>query len=133
MTRAQAIPDTITVHVPFSLVKRGGRKEMVLPVDRSTPRQTDDTLVKALARAFRWKRMLDTGEFSTVSELAHKEGISTTYLARIFRLTLLAPEIVEGVLDGKHKTELLKAAVQADFPSEWEAQRALSLTFDSAS
>lgn len=57
----------------------------------------------------------------------------TTYLARILRLTLLAPEIVEGVLDGQHKTELLKAAVQADFPSEWEAQRALSLTCDSAS
>jgi hypothetical protein len=49
MTRARAIPDTITVHVTFRLVKRGGRKEMVLPVDRPTLRQTDDTLVKALA------------------------------------------------------------------------------------
>ena len=106
---------------------------MLVPAGQNAPRQPSATVIKALARAFRWKQLLDSGEFSTVSELAHKEGISTTYLARILRLTLLAPEIVEGVLDGRHKTELLKAAVQADFPSEWEAQRALSLTFDSAS
>lgn len=133
MTRAAPIPDTLTLHVPFRIVKRGGRKEMLVPAGQNAAPQPSATVIKALARAFRWKQLLDTGEFSTVSELAHKEGISTTYLARILRLTLLAPEIVEGVLDGQHKTELLKAAVQADFPSEWEAQRALSLTCDSAS
>ncbi|PKQ10837.1 MAG: hypothetical protein CVT70_17385 [Alphaproteobacteria bacterium HGW-Alphaproteobacteria-1] len=132
MTRSAPIPDTVTLHVPFRIVKRGGRKEMLVPAGQTVPRQATATVIKALARAFRWKQLLDTGEFSTVSELAHKEGISTTYLARILRLTLLAPDIVERVLDGRHKTELLKAAVQADFPSEWEAQRALSLTFDSA-
>lgn len=133
MTRAASIPDTLTLHVPFRIVKRGGRKEMLVPAGQNAPQQPSATAIKALARAFRWKQLLDTGEFSTVSELAHTEGISTTYLARILRLTLLAPEIVEGVLDGQHKTELLKAAVQADFPSEWGAQRALSLTCDSAS
>ena len=133
MTRGVPIPETVTLHVPVRIVKRGGRKEMLVPAGQNAPRHASATVIKALARAFRWKQLLDTGEFSTVSELAHKEGISTTYLARILRLTLLAPEIVEGVLDGRHKTELLKAAVQADFPSEWEAQRALSLTFDSAS
>ena len=132
MSRASPVPDAVTLHVPFRVVKRGGRKEMLVPAGQTVPRQATATVIKALARAFRWKQLLDTGEFSTVSELAHKEGISTTYLARILRLTLLAPDIVERVLDGRHKTELLKAAVQADFPSEWEAQRALSLTFDSA-
>jgi len=53
MTRAQAIPDTITVHVPFSHVKRGGRKEMVLPPQTTVRAKIDGTLVKALARAFR--------------------------------------------------------------------------------
>ena len=70
MTRARAIPDTITVHVPFRLVKRGGRKQMILPVDTHVRRKADDTLVKALARAFRWKRMLDSGEFSTIADPA---------------------------------------------------------------
>ena len=123
MTRAQAIPDTITVHVPFSLVKRGGRREMVLPVDRSTPRQTDDTLVKALARAFRWKRMLDTGEYATINELAEREGIALSYLSRVLRLTLLAPDILEAILDGRLKKDGTLAALLEPFPTEWPAQR----------
>jgi len=76
------------VHVPFRLVKRGGRNQMVLPVDRSIPRQTDDTLVKALARAFRWKRMLESGEYATINELAEREGIAPSYMTRVLRLTL---------------------------------------------
>jgi hypothetical protein len=123
MTRAQAIPDTITVHVPFSLVKRGGRKEMVLPVDRSTPRQTDDTLIKALARAFRWKRMLDTGEYATINELAEREGIALSYLSRVLRLTLLAPDILEAILAGRLKKDGTLAALLEPFPTEWPAQR----------
>jgi hypothetical protein len=123
MTRAQAIPDTITVHVPFSLVKRGGRKEMVLPVDRSTPRQTDDTLVKALARAFRWKRMLDTGEYATINELAEREGIALSYLSRVLRLTLLSPDILEAILDRRLKKDGTLAALLEPFPTEWPAQR----------
>ena len=61
MTRGTAIPDTVTLHVPFRVVKRGGRKEMQMPEGATQPRRTDSTLVKALARAFRWKRMLEVG------------------------------------------------------------------------
>lgn len=122
MKRAQAIPDTITVHVPFSLVKRGGRKEMVLPVDRSTPRQTDDTLVKALARAFRWKRMLESGEFGTISDLARHEGIAAPYLTRVFRLAFLAPEVVEAILDGRQPRDLTLQSLLGQLPDEWSSQ-----------
>ena len=125
MKRAQAIPDTITVHVPFSLVKRGGRKEMVLPVDRSTPRQTDDTLVKALARAFRWKRMLESGEFGTISDLARHEGIAAPYLTRVFRLAFLAPEVVEAILDGRQPPNLSLEVLRDQLPVDWLEQRAL--------
>jgi hypothetical protein len=59
-------PETVTVHVPFRFAKRGGRKEMVLPAGAPVQREIDNTLVKALARAFRWKRMLETGEFATI-------------------------------------------------------------------
>ncbi|WP_445260960.1 hypothetical protein [Psychromarinibacter sediminicola] len=64
----------MTLHVQFRIVKRGGRKEMQLPDGAAQPRRTDNTLVKALARAFRWKRMLDSGDFATIAELAEREG-----------------------------------------------------------
>jgi len=127
MTRAKAIPETITIHVPFRIVKRGGRKEMILPPNAQTRRQADDSLIKALARAFRWKRMLESGEFSTITDLAEREKISTTYLARIFRLTLLAPDLVEQALEGRQSAELFQAAQRSDFPIEWDAQKSLSL------
>lgn len=122
MTRAKAIPDTMTVHVPFRLVKRGGRKEMFLPVDRPTPRHPDDTLVKALARAFRWKRMLESGQFTTISDLARHEGIAAPYLTRVFRLAFLAPEVVEAILDGRQPRDLTLQSLRGQLPDEWSSQ-----------
>ena len=101
MTRAQPIPDTITVHMPFRLVKRGGRKKIVLPEGAQLRRKTDDTLVKALARALRWKRLLETRAFATIGDLADHEKIASSYLTQILRLTLLAPEIVEAIVGGR--------------------------------
>jgi len=91
MTRGAPIPETMSLHVPFRILKRGGRKETQLPEGSSQTRKTDKTFVKALARAFRWKRMLDSGEFATIAELAEREGIAPSYMTRVMRLTLLAP------------------------------------------
>ena len=96
MTRGAAIPEIVTLHVPFRLVKRGGRKEMQLPEGAARPRKPDSALIKALARAFRWKRMLESGEFATIAELEEREGIAPSYITRVLRLTLLAPGIVEA-------------------------------------
>ena len=123
MTRVRPIPETITVHVPFRLVKRGGRKEMVMPVDRRVPRQTDDTLVKALARAFRWKRMLDSGTFSTIADLAQRERIAAPFLTRTMRLAQLAPDLVEAILDGRQPRGLTLEALREPLPSDWSEQR----------
>jgi hypothetical protein len=101
MTRAPAIPETISVRVSFRLVKRGGHKEIHLPPCATAPRKTDNTLIKALARAFRWKRMLDAGEFATITELAAREGIALSYMTRVLQLSLLAPDIIEAILDGR--------------------------------
>jgi len=125
MTRVQAISNTITVHVPFRLVKRGGRKEMVLPISRPMPRNVDDTLVKALARAFRWKRMLESGEFGTISDLAQHERIAAPYLTRVFRLAFLAPEVVEAILDGRQPSNLSLEGLRDQLPVDWLEQRAL--------
>lgn len=128
MTRNSPIPETMTLHVPFRVVKRGGRKEMQLPVGVAPPRRTDNTLVKALARAFRWKRMLESREFATIAELAEREGIAPSYLTRVLRLTLLAPDIVEAILDGKPGHEVTLARLLKPFASDWHQQpAALSL------
>ncbi|MFN4100525.1 MAG: hypothetical protein ACK4GT_12185 [Pararhodobacter sp.] len=122
MTRAMPVPEMVTLHVPFRVVKRGGRKEMHMPEGIAPPRRPDDAVVKALARAFRWKRMLDSGEFASISELAEREGIAFTYMARILRLSLLAPDIVEAILDGRQGPRVTLARLLEPFPVEWSGQ-----------
>ena len=123
MTNCVAAPDTVTLDVPFRVVKRGGRKEMQLPEGATQPRRADSTLVKALARAFRWKQMLESGEFTSVAELAEREGIAPSYMTRVLRLTMLAPDIVEAILEGKQGAEVTLAGVLEPFPLEWKQQR----------
>ena len=122
MTCGSPIPDTVTLHVPFRVVKRGGRKEMQLPEGATQPRRTDSTLVKALARAFRWKRILESGDFTTIAELAEREGIAPSYMTRVMRLTLLAPDIVDAILDGKQRPEVTLAPMLEPFPLTWQQQ-----------
>lgn len=123
MIRATAVPETVTIHVPFRIVKRGGRKEMQMPDGAALPRSTDSTLVKALARAFRWKRMLESGEFATIGELAEREGIAVSYLTRVLRLTLLAPDIVEAILDGTQEPDRTLSQLLETLPTHWQSQR----------
>jgi hypothetical protein len=125
MTRNTSVPDTMTIHVPFRVVKRGGRKEMVLPEGAAQARKPDNTLVKALARAFRWKRMLESGEFASISELAEKEGIAFTYMARLMRLSLLSPEIIDAVMDGRQPAHITLANLMDPFPADWKEQHRL--------
>lgn len=125
MTRGRPIPDTITVHVPFRLVKRGGRKLIVMPEGAAAQRpQVDSTLLKALARAFRWKRMLEMGAFATIGELAAKEGIASSYLTRVLRLSLLAPGIVEAIVEGRQGAEITLAGLTEPFAAAWGQQLA---------
>ena len=123
MTRGSPIPETVTLHVPFRVVKRGGRKEMQLPEGAAQPRRTDSSLVKALARAFRWKRMLESGEFETIAELAEREGIAPSYMTRVLRLTQLAPDIIVTILDGTQGPELTLAKLMEPPPVGWDEQR----------
>lgn len=124
MSRSAATPETVTVHVPFRVVKRGGRKEMIVPADAPAQRpRVDNTVVKALARAFRWRKLLETGVYSTLEDIARAEKINTSYVSRILRLSLLAPDIVEAILDGRQGPEVTMAVLQRPFPVEWEGQR----------
>ncbi|MDR3533709.1 MAG: hypothetical protein P4L90_24505 [Rhodopila sp.] len=121
---------TITVQVPLTIRRRPGRKTIVTPegapaVDASPmPRRADPAMVKALARAFRWKRMLETGQYASISEIATKEKIDRGYVGSILRLTLLAPDIVEAILDGRQAAGLGLPALLKPFPVEWDRQSA---------
>jgi hypothetical protein len=79
-------------------------------------------MIKALARAFRWKHMPASGEFVTIAELAAREGFAPSYMTRVLRLTLLAPEIVEAMMDGRQGLEVTLARVLEPFPIGWQAQ-----------
>jgi hypothetical protein len=117
----------ITVHVPLSWRHHGGRKLIVSPAGEQPwapqPR-VDKPLVKALARAFRWKEMLESGQFATVNELAKAENMNASYVAHVLRLTLLAPDIVEAILDGRQPPTMeLQPLIRKGFPVEWARQR----------
>ena len=121
-----ASPGCITVHVPMTFRKRGGRKQVIAPNGETwaPPRaRIDSTIVKALARGFRWRRMLETGAVATVTEIAAKERINGSYVSRVLRLTLLAPEIVEAILDGRQATDVTLPVLMKVFPAEWSAQK----------
>jgi hypothetical protein len=120
MSRTRAPAEVITVHVPFTIRKRGGRKEIVLPEGVPVQRaRVDNTMVKALARGFRWKRMLESGGFATIGDLAAREGIAPSYVTRVIRLTLLAPDIVEAILDGQQGQWVTLAGLMEEAPMEW--------------
>jgi hypothetical protein len=79
-------------------------------------------MVKAIARAFRWRQMLEEGSYGTIAEIAAAEKINETYVGRVLRLTLLAPEIVEAILNGQ-RPELQLDDLMRRFPVEWNEQR----------
>ena len=119
--------NALTVRVPLTLRKRGGRKIIVSPAGERQwapvrPR-IDSTLIRALARAFRWKDLLDTGRFATVSELAEAEKLDRSFVSHVLQLTLLAPELVEAILDGKQPGTLQLQPLMRGFPVEWDKQR----------
>ena len=118
---------SITVRVPLAIQRRPGRKTVVTPVwdgsEATLPTRVDPTLVKALARAHRWQRMLEDGRYASISEMAAAERIERGYLGTLLRLTLLAPDIVEAILDGRRALDLGLAGLLEPLPVEWERQR----------
>jgi hypothetical protein len=122
---AASDPAVVTIKVPFAVRRHGGRKLVLAPNGAPVPPlapQVDSTLVKAIARAFRWQKMLETGQFATVKEIARAERINPSYVSRVLRLTLLAPAMVEAILDGRASTAPTLAEAMARFPVEWHKQ-----------
>lgn len=119
---------TVTVRVPIAIRRRGGRKLVLAPdgaevIAAPVTRHVDNAMVKAIARAFRWREMLESGEYSTIREIAGAETINESYVGRVLRLTLLAPEIVETILNGQQPAGLQVENLMKRFPVAWQAQK----------
>ena len=119
--------DTLVVRIPMRFQRRGGRKRIVAPdgseLAPSSKPQPDGTLVKALARAWRWQKLLDEGVYVSVQEIAEAEKINKSYVGRILRLACLAPYIVEQILAGTADQRMMLEALKKGLPVGWENQR----------
>jgi hypothetical protein len=116
---------TVTVRIPLVLKKHGGRKTVISPdghVWEPSAPLVDRALVRALARAFRWQKLLDEGVYGTFDDLARAERVSQSYVSRILRLTLLAPSTVVAILDGRQPPALKLDDLLEGIPAEWDRQ-----------
>jgi hypothetical protein len=125
---------TMVISIPISMRLIGGKKKVVAPANAAPwsppPARVDNTIVKALARAHRWRGMLESNLFATVRELAKAEKINEAYLCRVLRLTLLSPRITEAILSGQLPETIDLAKLLKPFPIEWDRQEALFLPKD---
>lgn len=121
--QSSELPATITVHVPLTFTVRGGRKTIIGQLTQPATRtRFDDYIPKALARAHRWRARLEDGSYASVSDLAKAEKINESYVCRILRLTLLAPDIVETLLD-RRGLNFTVEALATPISSNWAEQR----------
>jgi hypothetical protein len=119
---------TFTVRVPISIRRHGGRKLVLAPDGTNVTtapihRHIDSAMVKAIARAFRWREMLENGTHATIAEIAAAEKINESYVGRVLRLTLLAPDIVEAILSGRQPADMTLAVLMQPFAVGWTEQR----------
>ena len=119
-------PTTITVHVPMKFTVRGGRTTVIANlVPAPAQPRIDGALLKALARAHRWQRMVESGEYASITELAKAKGVNQSYACRVLRLSLLAPSIVTQILDGQHEFDVMLKQLMRPLPVRWDEQIAM--------
>jgi hypothetical protein len=116
----------MTTDIPMSFRRRGGKAVIVLPDGTRAARQqeatVDNTMIKVIARAFRWQRLLNEGDYTSMDALATAEKISPSYISRTLRLAYLAPDIVEAIVEGRHPAHLTMKGLLEPFPLEWGRQ-----------
>jgi len=117
----------IQVHIPMKMKRRGGRKEIIVPQSLQSVMPSrpvyQEALVVALARAHRWKEMLESGKYGSIIELASALGIDRSYMSRLLKFTLLAPDIVEAIIDGREPSGFAISKLISSIPDNWDEQR----------
>jgi hypothetical protein len=119
--------ETITVFIPMTWKRRGGQKVIIAPdgSDAWAPAKPrpDETLIRALARAHRWNRMLEAGRYCSAQEIADAEKIGRSFVSRLLRLTLLTPDIQEAILEERQAKGVQLDELMRAVPGVWGEQR----------
>ena len=108
------------------LQRRGGRTLIITAEVAALPTpkpRRDETLVKALVRAHRWRRRIESSQAKSITDLQEQEDVTDAYVCRLLPLTCLAPDIVEAILDGRQPKGLRLAEMLGNGPLGWEEQR----------
>jgi hypothetical protein len=121
---------TLSVLIPIKIRKKKGYVTMILPEgakeyeDIENPQNYNEKLTQAFAKAHKWKIMLKQKEVDSLSEIAAIEKVDKAYIAKIFKLNYVAPDIVEAILDGQQPQDLtLRDFTKKSIPDLWEEQR----------
>jgi len=103
-----AEPETLCVHIPLALRNRGGRPRILPPkeIEVAMERGQDARLLRAIGRAWDWRRRLERGDVTTIADLAREEGISDRYVSRVIRLAWLSPSVLERLVLRREPTVL---------------------------
>jgi hypothetical protein len=120
----------LQIHIPMLIRRMRGRKQVIAPqdLDGEVPEAAEPVqaaIVQALARAFSWAEILESGQVKSISELARSLKVDGSYVTRILKLTTLAPDIVEAIINGEEPDGLSLAKLTRTFPEEWSEQRIL--------
>lgn len=119
--------EILTVRITMAFRRQAGRKRIVVPKNgegwTAPPAKPDDAMVRALARAHRWRRLLEEGKYATLGEIAKAEKVNASYLSRVMRLSLLAPDVIEAILEGRLREEIQLGDLLEPLPMGWEEQR----------
>ena len=119
--------ETLVIRIPMKFKKRGGRREIIVPEGLSGSRPSkslsQEPLLTALARAFHWQELINDGRYASVTELAEGLDVDRSYVGRIMRLGLLAPDIVEAIVRGEEPSGLSLEVLAKKLPVRWEEQR----------
>ena len=118
----------LQIHIPMLIRRMRGRKQVIAPqaLDGEIPKAAEpvqEAVLQALARAFSWAQILESGQVKSISELARSLEVDGSYVTRILKLTTLAPDIVEVIINGEEPDGLSLAKLIASFPEEWNEQR----------
>jgi hypothetical protein len=116
--------EVIDIFVPISLKRRGGTAMLIMPYDEADEQKNfDDRIIKMIAKAHKWKVMLEEKKISSLAEIARKEDFGTAYVSKIFNLNFLSPKIVERILAGTQPRSLkLQDLTTQEMPDLWQEQ-----------
>lgn len=123
-------PAGLRVHIPLNLKRTSGRKRIIIQEDPERRSSANDhciayrnAMLIAIARGFRWRKLLDEGRYMSIRHMADDLGVVAPYMSRLIRLTFLAPGIIEAIIDGREPDGMSIERLRRPMPLLWEEQK----------